>query len=53
MSERVKDLVCGMEFDREKAKAVFCYRGKSYYFCSPGCEEKFKKEPDRYLPGRS
>ena len=51
MSERVKDFVCGMEFDDEKAKATLDHEGKTYYFCSPGCKEKFKKEPCKYLTG--
>jgi YHS domain-containing protein len=25
------------------------YDGKRIYFCSKGCREKFKKDPDKYL----
>ena len=25
------------------------YKGKKVYFCCPGCEEKFEKEPEKYL----
>ena len=25
------------------------YKGKKVYFCCAGCEEKFKKEPEKYL----
>ena len=25
------------------------YQGKKVYFCCPGCEEKFKENPDTYL----
>lgn len=48
MSEKVKDLVCGMEFDQETASRTFEYRGKTYYFCSLGCEEKFTQNADKY-----
>jgi YHS domain-containing protein len=27
------------------------YEGKTYYFCCPGCEGKFKADPKRYLSG--
>lgn len=25
------------------------YEGKKVYFCCPGCEEQFKKEPEKYI----
>ncbi|GAB4032851.1 MAG: hypothetical protein Fur0012_11900 [Elusimicrobiota bacterium] len=25
------------------------YKGKTYYFCCPGCVEKFNKEPEKYI----
>lgn len=46
MEEKVKDLVCGMEFDEDTASGTFEYNGKIYYFCSLGCKEKFAREPD-------
>ncbi len=31
-------------------KALFVeYKGKKVYFCCPGCEEKFKAEPEKYV----
>jgi len=31
-------------------KALFVeYKGKKVYFCCPGCEEKFKAEPEKYI----
>lgn len=31
-------------------KALFVeYEGKKVYFCCPGCEEKFKAEPQKYI----
>lgn len=26
------------------------YEGKTYYFCCPGCDSKFKADPKKYLP---
>ena len=42
-----RDPVCGMQVDENKAQQSN-YQGKSYYFCSPGCKEKFDREPQRY-----
>jgi len=33
----------------ERAAARFEHEGKTYYFCSAGCGERFRKEPARYL----
>ena len=27
------------------------YEGKTYYFCGPGCNRSFQKDPDAYLSG--
>lgn len=43
----VKDPVCGMEID-PKSAASEEYRGKTYYFCSDACHDKFKAEPEKY-----
>jgi YHS domain-containing protein len=45
----VKDPVCGMEIQKDKAKATYEYKGKTYYFCTTGCKEKFAKDPDSFL----
>jgi Cu+-exporting ATPase len=44
-----KDPVCGMDVDPKQAAATQEYKGKTYYFCSPGCHKKFKAEPEKYL----
>ena len=49
MAEKVKDLVCGMEFDREEASATFEHKGKTYYFCNPGCKERFASDPEKFI----
>jgi YHS domain-containing protein len=46
-----KDPVCGMTVDEKKAAAKSEYRGKTYYFCAPGCKAAFDKDPDKYLKG--
>ena len=46
----VKDPVCGMELEPETAYGKMEYEGRTVYFCSKHCEEKFKKNPKKYLP---
>ena len=47
----VKDLVCGMMVDPDKAPAKTEYEGQTYYFCAPGCKVAFEKDPAKYLEG--
>jgi YHS domain-containing protein len=47
--EKVVCPVCGHEFNKSEAKATYEYEGKTYYFCSDGCREKFMKNPENYL----
>ena len=43
MAQKVQDPVCGMEID--KSKAVTLEKdGKTYYFCSDNCKNKFEKQ---------
>jgi Cu+-exporting ATPase len=44
----VKDVVCGMEIDPNNAAAQMDYQGKTYYFCSSACHDKFMAEPEKY-----
>jgi P-type Cu+ transporter len=44
-----KDPVCGMVVNPLKAAAKFEHGGKTYYFCSGRCAERFGKEPEKYL----
>lgn len=44
-----KDPVCGMDVDEKKAAAKSDYKGKTYYFCAPGCKVAFDKEPEKYI----
>jgi len=45
----VLDPVCGMTVTKEGAEHTFEYNGKTYYFCSAGCKEKFMNNPEEYL----
>lgn len=45
------DPVCGMQVDEKSAAATYEYKGKTYYFCAPGCKEDFVKDPEKYLNG--
>jgi P-type Cu+ transporter len=44
-----KDPVCGMMVDPQRAAAKREYGGKTYYFCSARCGERFEKEPEKFL----
>jgi Cu+-exporting ATPase len=43
-----KDPVCGMEVDRNTAAATSQYQGKTVYFCSTECKQKFEANPAKY-----
>ncbi len=51
-----KDAVCPVTKNKFKitpdTKAVD-YKGQTYYFCCPGCDGKFIKEPEKYIEKRS
>ncbi len=44
-----KDPVCDMDVDPASAAGSSEYKGKTYYFCSPGCKRQFDKDPERYV----
>jgi YHS domain-containing protein len=46
--EMAKDPVCDMEVDEKTAAATSEYKGKTYYFCAPGCKKAFDENPDKY-----
>ena len=47
--EKIKDLVCGAEFDRDKSAGSFDFNGKTYLFCSETCRNNFSKNPGSYI----
>jgi Cu(I)/Ag(I) efflux system membrane fusion protein len=47
-----KDPVCGTDVSQvkaEKAGRKIAHQGKTYYFDSDECKQKFEKEPDQYV----
>jgi Cu+-exporting ATPase len=42
------DPVCGMRVDSESATAQQDYQGKTWYFCSEHCHNKFQADPAHY-----
>jgi Cu+-exporting ATPase len=45
----VIDPVCGMTVDPDNAAGSYEYNGKTYYFCSPHCVNRFRKDPESFL----
>jgi len=45
----VRDPVCGMAVDPQRAARSVEYQGRMYYFCSTGCAAKFQADPQKYL----
>ena len=45
----VKDPVCGMTVEPERAAGQFTYKGTTYYFCAKSCEQRFAADPEKYL----
>jgi P-type Cu+ transporter len=43
------DPVCGMEVDPLEAAAAWEHVGTTYYFCSVGCWERFRADPESFL----
>jgi Cu+-exporting ATPase len=48
-AESVKDLVCGMSVEPDKAEHHTEHEGVTYFFCSKGCRTKFIADPAKYL----
>ena len=45
----VRDPVCGMTVDPQRAAGSVVHQGQTYYFCSSGCVAKFQADPEKYL----
>ncbi len=43
-----KDPVCGMQIDEKQAAGKSEHQGQTFYFCSPGCKQKFDETPEQY-----
>ncbi|MEE8449493.1 MAG: YHS domain-containing protein [Thermodesulfobacteriota bacterium] len=44
-----KDPICDMEVNEDSPAATYEYKGKTYYFCAKGCQERFSQDPDKYI----
>ena len=47
-----KDPVCGMMVGSGSPAGKVDYEGKTYFFCSTRCAERFEHEPERFLLAR-
>jgi P-type Cu+ transporter len=47
------DPVCGMSVDPEHAAGTHVYEGKTYYFCSRSCLDRFAAAPEQYIGAQS
>ncbi len=52
-ADDAKDPVCGMPVDPDHAKTASVHGGRTYYFCSVSCREKFEKTPAKFISTRS
>ena len=43
-----RDPVCGMQIEMQRAAGTAEKAGKTYYFCSPACKEKFEEHPKQF-----
>jgi YHS domain-containing protein len=48
VKKKYKDVVCRKWLEKETKNFVE-RDGKIYYFCGPGCKEKFEKDPEKYI----
>ena len=48
-ADLAKDPVCGMSVDPHTARHRREHGGRTFYFCSARCAEKFEAEPEAYL----
>ncbi|MGH8771428.1 MAG: YHS domain-containing protein, partial [Burkholderiales bacterium] len=51
VSNERQDPVCGMQLKAESAAGSFEHAGKTYYFCSAHCLEKFRASPEQFVGG--
>ena len=43
-----KDPICGMQVEEAEAAGQSDYEGRTYYFCSTSCKDKFDESPEDY-----
>jgi len=47
--DKQTDPVCGMQIEQADAAGQYEYQGRTIYFCSLGCKEKFDANPTRFI----
>lgn len=47
------DPICKMNVNEDTAQYMSEYKGKTYYFCAPGCKKKFDENPAQYAEKES
>jgi YHS domain-containing protein len=45
----VTDPICKMEVDLATTRYSSLYKGRTYYFCAPGCKAIFDQNPAKYV----
>jgi Cu+-exporting ATPase len=50
-AHEVTDPVCGMKVDPHQSDHRASHDGKTWYFCSAKCRQRFEGDPDAYLQG--
>ena len=48
-NEQVTCPVSGETIAKSDAFGSMEYKGKTYYFCCAGCQDKFKADPEKYI----
>jgi len=48
----VIDPICGMTVDEKKSKFKSEHEGKTFYFCSASCKQKFESDPQAHAKSR-
>jgi len=43
------DPICGMDVEIKPESLQYAHNGKTYYFCSEHCREKFKENPENFI----
>lgn len=49
VTTQVRDPVCGMIIDMDKAEAERDFEGTRYWFCSEVCLMEFERDPEAYV----
>ena len=52
IQDKAEDPVCHMQVNKKNpARGTWEFSGQPYYFCGPGCNRAFQKDPHGFLSG--